>query len=161
MDALSSLGINWRSLISQIVNFIILLILLRLFLYKPIMELLEKRRVKIEQGLKDAEDAKTKLALAQDESQKIIQDANKKAQNIISLAQKQAEKQITQAREESKKESIKIIESAKKQAEVEKIKIMGKAKSELGDIVIMAIQRITQNKPSYDEIEKTLKQINV
>lgn len=161
MDALSSLGINWRSLISQIINFVILLILLRLFLYKPIVDLLEKRRAKIEQGLKDAENAKTKLALAQDESQKIIQDANKKAQNIISLAQKQAEKQITQAREESKKESIKIIESAKKQAEAEKIKIMGKAKSELGDIVIMATQRITQNKPSYDEIEETLKEINV
>jgi F-type H+-transporting ATPase subunit b len=55
------LGINWQLLLSQAVNFILLLIVLRIFVYKPLLKLLHDRREKIEEGLTKAEEASRRL----------------------------------------------------------------------------------------------------
>lgn len=160
MDALSSLGINWRALISQIANFIILLILLKIFLYRPVVKMLEERQAKIKQGLDDAEKAKAQLESAEDESQKIIKDANRKAQEIMALSQKENEAQISLAKEEARNISQKIIQSAENQAEAEKIKIITRAKSQIGEMVVIATEKIIQEKEGTDTLEKTLKDID-
>ena len=54
MGPLAPLGINLTFLISQIVNFILLLLVLRLWAWKPILSMLEKRKQTIAQGLEDA-----------------------------------------------------------------------------------------------------------
>ena len=55
MDAL---GINGPFLIAQIVNFVLLLLLLRAFLYKPVLKMLESRKQRIAEGLQAAEVAR-------------------------------------------------------------------------------------------------------
>lgn len=55
------LGINWQLLLSQVVNFVLLLVILRIFVYKPLLKLLQDRREKIEQGLVKAEEAERRL----------------------------------------------------------------------------------------------------
>ena len=160
MDAISSLGINWRALISQIANFIILLILLKIFLYRPVVKMLEERQAKIKQGLDDAEKAKAQLESAEDESQKIIKDANRKAQEIMALSQKENEAQISLAKEEARNISQKIIQSAENQAEAEKIKIITRAKSQIGEMVVIATEKIIQEKEGTDTLEKTLRDID-
>ncbi len=68
MDAL---GINWGFLLSQIVNLAILLIALRLVLYKPVMRMLDQRAQRIKKGLEDAELASKKAAQAEAEYQRM------------------------------------------------------------------------------------------
>ncbi len=58
---LDQLGIDWHLLLSQAVNFILLLIVLRIFVYKPLLKLLHDRRDKIEGGLVKAEEAEKRL----------------------------------------------------------------------------------------------------
>ncbi len=55
------LGINWQLLLSQAVNFALLLIVLRIFVYKPVLKLLHDRREKIEQGLLKTAEADRRL----------------------------------------------------------------------------------------------------
>ena len=50
----SQLGIDWHLLLSQAVNFFLLLIVLRVFAYKPLLAFLHERRRKIEEGLAKA-----------------------------------------------------------------------------------------------------------
>ena len=57
----SQLGIDWHLLVSQAVNFLLLLIILRLIVYKPLLTLLHKRREKIEEGLTKADEADKRL----------------------------------------------------------------------------------------------------
>jgi F-type H+-transporting ATPase subunit b len=57
----SQLGINWSLLLSQAVNFALLLIVLRIFVYKPLIKLLHDRRVRIEDGLTKADEAERRL----------------------------------------------------------------------------------------------------
>lgn len=102
---LTNLGINWRLLIAQGVNFLLLVILLTYFLYKPLVKLLNERRVRIEGGLRDADLAEKKLGeievLKKEEILKgeraalvIIENANKDGQinraNIIKRAEEDA-----------------------------------------------------------------------
>lgn len=52
------MGFDWSTFVLEIVNFLILVWLLKRFLYKPVMNMVEKRRASVEQTLKDAEDAR-------------------------------------------------------------------------------------------------------
>jgi len=160
MEALLSLGINWRALVSQVINFLILLVLLRTFLYRPILNLLEQRQAKIKQGLEDAEKAKQELEKAEGKSKTIIKQANRKAQDIIDSTQKQAKDEISKATNEAKLKSQKIIESAKNQAELEKVKVISRAKAQVGEMVVMATEKIIADKSNADSIDKIIKSIN-
>jgi F-type H+-transporting ATPase subunit b len=57
----SQLGIDWHLLLSQAINFALLLIVLRIFVYKPLLKVLHDRREKIEGGLAKAEEAEKRL----------------------------------------------------------------------------------------------------
>ncbi len=77
------LGIDWRLLLSQAVNFALLLVILRLFVYKPLLKLLRDRRARIEGGLTKAAEADRRL-LEVDEIGKVkIREAEMKAVGII------------------------------------------------------------------------------
>src|SRR3989338_7402288 len=101
----AQLGINWKLLIAQAVNFFLLVALLNYFLYKPLVKLINDRRQKIENGLADAAEADKRIgeadALKREEILKgeraalvIIEDANKDGQErkkeIIELARREA-----------------------------------------------------------------------
>ena len=82
-DLLISFGVDWRLLIIQAVNFAVLLAALTYFLYKPVTNMLDERRKKIAQGVKDAEAAAARLEHAEDESQTIVGEASTKAEDIL------------------------------------------------------------------------------
>jgi len=58
---LSQLGIDWHLLLSQAVNFFLLLIILRIFVYKPLLNLMHERSARIEEGLVKADEAERRL----------------------------------------------------------------------------------------------------
>jgi len=110
----------------QLLNFFVLLYLLRKFLYSPIKEILDKRAAQINGDLDDAEarreEAKEiknkyeqKLKNAHSEAQEIVDNAetraNKKAKNIINEAEEKAEN--------LKAKKLEEIEQAKKEAAAE------------------------------------------
>jgi len=64
-QAVEALGINLPQLIAQIANFFVLLLILRLTLYKPIIKMLDERKTKIAEGLNAAEIARAEAAKAQ------------------------------------------------------------------------------------------------
>ena len=70
LEFLSQFGIEWRLLVSQGVSFAIVACALYYLAFKPVMAAADKRREKIEQGLKDAEEAAAKLANARMEAEK-------------------------------------------------------------------------------------------
>jgi F-type H+-transporting ATPase subunit b len=55
------LGIDWHLLLSQAVNFFLVFVVLRIFVYKPLLALLHERKHKIEEGLVKADEAEKRL----------------------------------------------------------------------------------------------------
>jgi F-type H+-transporting ATPase subunit b len=126
-ELIHQLGIDWKVLIAQGVNFFILLTVLSFLVYRPLMRLIEERRKKIEFGLEGAKLAEhrlkeidnlknEKIAEAGREAMQIIhsaeEDAGKEAQNIINSAENKANQLI--------KEGEEITENRKKE-ELEKL----------------------------------------
>ena len=145
-DLLASFGIDWRLLIMQTVNFGVLLVLLTYFLYKPVLRILEERKKRIEQGIKDASDAKHKLENAEQESVAIIAEASSKADEIIVEAKDTAvskEKEIIQSAEAR---SAKIESDAKARAEESAKKIIEESNKEMAKMAILASERLLNKK---------------
>ncbi len=105
-DLIHAFGIDWKLMLAQGVNFVILVAVLGYFVYGPVMRLLAERAQKIAQGLKDAEAAQSEREAAAAERQ-----------GLISEAQHEAEKIVARAQDEGKTERNTIVKSAQDRAE--------------------------------------------
>lgn len=129
---MSSLEIDWKILVGQIVNFAILFFILKVLIYKPFLNLLKTRREKIEEGINKSieadkqlskigemkvdlerinqEEKKKILIRADEEAKKRLDEANKKAEEdrsaVLAKAQKEADALKESGKEEIRKETI-------------------------------------------------------
>src|SRR3989344_4706705 len=104
MEILNQFGINPILLAAQVVNFLILLFILKKFLYKPILKVLEARKQKIEESLKNAEEIERKLLLTEEEKEKILAKTSLEAQKILD----ETKKEIEVMKEEGKVQATEI-----------------------------------------------------
>ncbi len=118
-NILNLFGLETKLFIAQIVNFAILLYILKKFLYKPIAQTLQERQTKIKQGLQDAENAKEALKVADAQKVEILKSARKDADKMIELTKKSIQSIKQNATEDAKKQADEIIETAKKNAEAQ------------------------------------------
>lgn len=137
-ELLSQLGINWKLFLSQAVNFFILLIILRAFVYKPILNIIKERTKKIKEGLVKAEEAdirlkevdviaKGKINEAEQESINIIKNTEEKAKVLASNLQKKTEERQKDLQEQIKQSLEKQTEEAKSMVYKEAVLLVKKA----------------------------------
>ena len=146
LELFTKLGIDWKLLIAQIVNFLVLLFILYRFAYKPVLAMLEKRTKKIERGLKDADAAHKKLAESEERQKEILRKARLEANVIVEKSHKQAEKAKSEIAAEAKTQAEKIIAGAKAEIGREKEKTISEIKSEIGGLVIAAAEKVIGEK---------------
>lgn len=144
MDIIKNFGVDPILLFAQIINFLIVLFILKKFLYKPILELLKKRQLTIKNGLEQAEEARIKL-------EKVVIEEK----NILRQAQLQGKKMIEDAKQESIEMTKQMNELAKKQTE----KILKDAKDQITREALVAKKRLAVNtsKLAVSFLEKALR----
>ena len=148
MEALSALGIDWKLLLAQGVNFLVLLYILKRFAYKPMLDHLEKRTARIERGLKDAEAAKVRLEEAAAKEEAILGKAREAAKQIVADAEIAAEKRGEKIVDEVEKKAAILLEEAKKHAEQERDTLFREAKNEIAGLVLAATEKVLREKLS-------------
>lgn len=142
MELLTKLGIDWRLLIAQLVNFLILVLILYKFLYKPVLKMLDDRKEKIEKGLRDAEILGAELEKGRDLQAKELQKAKREAGEIVEAAEKRAEAAGQEVRLKTKVDVEKLITAAKNQITEEKEKMMSEVRKEAAVLVIAAAEKV-------------------
>lgn len=142
MEVLAKLGIDWKLLIAQAVNFAVLLWVLRRYAYKPILRALEARTKKIEQGLKDAALSQEKLQASLEEEKKVMAAAREEARDILVAAETSAKERDARMLQETKEKIDKMITDAEAHLAEEKSRLIREAKSELSAVVISATERV-------------------
>ena len=90
---MEGLGLNLGYLFVQIFNFAIIFVVLRVWVYKPILGLLERRRKAIAEGLEDARIAAEARQNAEEEAQQILSEAQTKASQVLREANERADAQ--------------------------------------------------------------------
>jgi len=139
------LEINYSDLIFSIINFIVLLVLLRMFLYKPLVGFMEKRKEGIANSLAEAAAAREEsvqlhermlkeIEIARLEAKKIVEDAKAVGvdtkDNIIAEARKNAEAMTLHAQEEIEAQKVQAVEEIKRQMAQMVIMIAGRVLGE-------------------------------
>ena len=138
----SQLGIEGGLLVSQIVNFLILMIILRVTLYQPILNMLEQRRQRIAQSMKDAERAGAAAREAEHDKAKVIEEARREAQEVRAAATREAEKIAQDIRARAENEAGEIRRKAQADAEAQAESALSGANKQIADLAILATQQI-------------------
>ena len=162
MGGFASLGINLPLLVVFIVNFIVLFFLLKIFLYKPVLKMLDERAKRTKEGMELAEATKKEYEQARVEVQKQIDRGRQEAQALIAQALQTGEKLKEESREEAAKQAQGIIERTRGELGSERDKIIENLRKEFVDIAISAAEKVieeTLDKEKHRKlIEETLQQ---
>ena len=139
MDAL---GINIGYLVMQILLFVILMMVLKNYLYEPVLTSLEERKAKISKGLEDARQAAIARDNADAEAKKILDaaraEASKARQDAAVQAEETAKGIIAQANEEARA----VVAGAQEEAEAERNRILSELRGQVAAVSIAAANKL-------------------
>jgi len=161
MQLISTFGVDWKLLIAQLINFFVLFFVLKRYAYGPIVKMLDERKDKIEKGIKDSEAATKKLAEMEQREKETLAAAREEAQKIMKIAEETGKNVQADIIATAHQEAEKMIEDAKKKIEGEKEKLIHEVKAEISGLVVMATEKILNEKIDANKdkelIEKSIK----
>ncbi|MDD5289049.1 MAG: F0F1 ATP synthase subunit B [Dehalococcoidales bacterium] len=141
---MEGLGISGPTFIAQVVNFVILLVILSFFVYKPIIKMLEERPRKVRESLDEVQKIKEQAALAEDEFKKKLEAASKEGQEVISKAMRTGEEARQRAQLEAKQEAQVLVEKARAEIQRERNETIGELRQEFADTAVVAAEKIIE-----------------
>jgi len=147
-----------------IITFLLLLVLLARYAWKPLLAFLASREETIKTSLENAQSAKKELERIQQESAQIIRKAHGEAESIVSRSWSDAEKVREEMKQKAKTEADAIVKESQRQIELETGRALRQIRSEVADLSIAIASKVIQRNVSKEDnsrlIEDTLKQID-
>ncbi len=139
---MDKLGLNGGLLLAQLVNFIVVVLVLWLAMWKPLVRALETRRERIAKGLEDAQAAEQKLANAEREAQKLIDQRRAEANKLVEEARGRGEEQAKAIIEEANRRAEEIRTKAQTEAVEKRDSMLSDVRSQVASIAIAAAERV-------------------
>lgn len=136
------LGISLPSLIAQLVNFALLLLVLYLFAYKPILRMLDQRSARIKESMQKAEEIKERAARAEEEVKAQLDAARKDGQALVTQARQIGERLKEEAKVEARKEAEVLVARAQGETRREREEAIESLRKEFADLAILAAEKV-------------------
>ncbi len=160
MDSfITTFHIDWKIIIAQTINFVIVFSVLYFFALKPLKKLMSERTERIEKGLDDAKTNNILLSQTKKEYDEILIKAKSEAHEIFQEGKREAEIKKVEMIENASKEVEILISNGKKLLEAEKIKMVDEAKKEIVSLVVKATEKLLDGEENTKYNEKALNQI--
>jgi F-type H+-transporting ATPase subunit b len=142
--------INLFQVLIAATNFVVFLALIWTFAFKPLQRMLAERQARIEQGLRDAEQARKDRESAEAERLAALQEARREANDILTRAQKVAEDSRQADITATKAELERLRERAAAEIEAEKQRAITELRGEVTDLALRAAERVVGETISPD-----------
>jgi F-type H+-transporting ATPase subunit b len=162
-EFLSQFGIDAKLLLSQGVNFLIALVILTIFVYKPLLKILEERRKKIELGLKGAKEVERRLSEIEEVRSHKILESEKLAFEIVEKAEDEARRRSEGIVSEAQVKAEEILYKASQIEEQRRMEALARLSKEARALVRAALIKTVSLKPeAVDEalITKALSELS-
>jgi F-type H+-transporting ATPase subunit b len=150
--------INLFQVVIAAANFVVFLVLLYVFALRPVAAMLEDRRSRIEQGLKEAEQARTDRENAEAERVATLAEARKEANDILSRAQKVAQESRETDIAATKQELERLRERAAEEIEAEKQRAIAELRGEVADLALAAAGRVVGESMNDDRQRRLVRE---
>ena len=145
MEAITgTLGLNWNGLIWQTINFVVLLILMRIFLYKPVVAMLDARAQRVRESMEQADQARRAAEQAEADRQSLLAETRREAEQIRARADEQAKRILADAESRAHERQQQIEQQAEASARLIEERVMAQVRGQLADLVVTAVDRVTR-----------------
>jgi len=156
------LGINWSTLLAQIINFLLLFGLLYFFAYKPVLRMFDERSRRIKESVEQADQVREEAARAEEENRKKLEAAAREGQEAISRAMRAGDEARQRAEQEAKVEAGALLARARQEIQRERDEALNQLRQEFADLAIVAAEKVIEkslDKEAHRElIDKVLEE---
>ena len=149
-ELIEKLGINGKLLIAQGINFFVIFIILKRFVFGPLMAIIRKRREEIEQGVALKKQAERDFARIGDERIQVLTDARAHALDIVTAAENEASTQRATILQDAAQKNEAIIQDAKRIIRDEKARITEELTDSSAQLIRLGIAKVLGKMPSKD-----------
>ncbi|MAF37579.1 MAG: ATP synthase F0 subunit B [Chloroflexi bacterium] len=156
---LETLGIHFPSLAIYLVNFVLVLVLLYLFAYKPILKLMDERAERIRESLEAADLARQEAASSQEAIQEQITEARREGQRIMDQTREAADRFRTEEMDKARQEAEAFVERAKADIARERDTALQEVRASFGDLAITAAERVIRSSLDRTAHESLIAQV--
>jgi F-type H+-transporting ATPase subunit b len=125
-----------------VVDLLILFVLLRIFLFKPVLGMIEKRKGIIQSSLSDADRANADAQALKTQYENSLKEAKKEGFEIVSEAKDRAQTQYDQIIEKANADATQIVKQANAAAAADREKILKDAQAELAGVALAAASKL-------------------
>ncbi|MBI2577284.1 MAG: F0F1 ATP synthase subunit B [Candidatus Wildermuthbacteria bacterium] len=158
-ELFSQLGIDWKLLIAQAVNFLIVLVILHKFVFTKLIKLMEERRERIEKGLAMREEAEKELARAHEMRRNEIEKAKKEAEAVIAQAKTLGAERERQLVAKAREEAEKILYGAKEDIKRETQAVLQSAKEDILAMAMIAAEKVIDRSITQEDRIRMMKEV--
>jgi F-type H+-transporting ATPase subunit b len=139
------LGLNVPGLLWHAVNFLVLLFLLRLVLFKPVVGMLDARAQRVRESMEQADRAQRAAEQAEADRQSLLAETRREAEAIRNRADEQAKRILSDAEARAQQRQQQILDQAEATAHQIEARVMAQVRAQLADLVVTATERVTRN----------------
>lgn len=161
MDSfIEAFHIDWKIIIAQAINFIIVFLVLYFLALKPLRKVMSERSAKIAKGIEDAICNADALKATKEEYKKIIAEAKNEANIIFQEGKREAEIKKNEMLEAAKVDVENLILTGKKSLEREKVQMVEDARKEIVSLVVAATEKLLNDEADSKLDAKLTKRIS-
>ena len=131
---------SWEPFVANLIAFILMVAILRYLAFKPIQNVLEKRRRRIEEGEEMREESERQLASVKEQTHEMLVEAGEEK---IDAAKAAAARLLEEQEAEASRKAEEIIKKARQLAELEQQKEREALKEQFGQLVALAAAQVT------------------
>lgn len=142
----------------QLILFVLLILLLRKFAWKPILDAVDRREEGIKSALAAAEDAKKEMQNVTADSEKLLQEARTEREAMLKEAREIKESMIADAKTQAQVEGEKIVAQAQKSIEGEKQAAIADIKNQVAELSVEIAEKVLRDQ--LDNKDKQLKMVD-
>ncbi|WP_375293029.1 F0F1 ATP synthase subunit B [Clostridium estertheticum] len=148
--------INWNTIIFTIINFIVLLFVLKHFFSKPVNKIMDDRKNGINASIKNAKDNEEKAEISRIEKDKLLHDSKTKGREIVEEYKVKAQNISQEIIDDAKKESVTLMDRSRVEIEREKEKAASEIQKQVIDLSLILSERALEKHIDEKEHRKLI-----
>ena len=156
MDVQELVGLVPWTFVAQICNLFIQVYLIKRFLFKPVNEMLEKRKALADAQIREAEKAKADADAIKTEYEQNMKEAKEKANEILTTAQRTAALQSEEVLKEAASQAAALKSKAESDIAQEKRKAVNEIKDEIGGMAVEIAGKVIEREISEEDHTKLI-----
>lgn len=152
-------SINWTLLMAGVINFGLLLYILKRLLFKPAMEFLDRRREQIAARIEAAQQAEAQAQKLVLERESEMKQARVRADEILAQARRDADAEIARAKVSARNEAAQILSDSKHRLEQERDRMIRDLRDAYAEIAVLGAERVLDREIKQEDHRRLLDQL--